>query len=125
MHLQRAKDAGKRLVVVQGECHLGGVDLEFKLWGEEARLAGHPVRVEGHPAQGHPTQDFGKWPSAGPNRNRYMVSLGAMRCVGVLYACNSIYCKRPAPHPSHGADSCLRMALAAHIPITRLDLWKT
>jgi hypothetical protein len=33
--------------------------------------------VEAHPAQNHPTEDFGPWPACGPRRNHFMISLGA------------------------------------------------
>jgi hypothetical protein len=60
------------MTLVHGACHLGGVDLIAagiaSDWG---------WRVEPHPAQNHPTQNFGPWPNAGPKRNRYMCSLGA------------------------------------------------
>lgn len=58
--------------VVHGACHLGGVD---QIAAEIAH--GWGWTVEAHPAQGHPTQDFGPWPAAGPRRNAYMCSLGA------------------------------------------------
>ncbi len=45
-----------------------------------ARSAGWAV--EAHPAMRHPTQDFGRWPGAGPARNRYMVALGADAFIG-------------------------------------------
>lgn len=124
LHLQRAAESRRRLVIVQGACHLGGADLEFARWGWRMENEGYPVRVESHPAKGHPTEDFGEWPSAGPNRNSYVVGLGAVHCVALMYACNAIYCKRRGVHPSHGAADCARKAEAAGIPTTRLDLWK-
>lgn len=123
-YLSIAETAGKRLVVVQGECTQGGVDREAKTWGLQMKHSGLAVEVEGHPAQNHPTQDFGPWPGAGQNRNQYMVDLGADAYLGIAYACNSIYCRRRGPHSSHGAEGCVRKAKAAGIPGEFWELWK-
>lgn len=123
-HLDLAVGLGRQLVVVQGQCESGGVDLEAARWGYEMRDAGQPVEVEGHPARNHPAQDFGPWPGCGPRRNRYMVSLGAHHCLALVYACISATCRRPEIHPSHGTVDCVRQAKAAGIPTTELDLWK-
>lgn len=124
-HYDIADLANRRLVIVQGECHAGGVDREAKTWGLQMKHSGLAVEVESHPAQNHPTQDFGPWPGAGPNRNRYMVGLGADGYLGVAYACNNIYCRRPKPHSSHGTENCARQAEAAGIPGKLWELWKT
>lgn len=58
------------VTVVHGDCD--GVD---RIAAAVARKRGW--FVEAHPAQGHPTVDFGPWPGAGPRRNRHMVLLGA------------------------------------------------
>lgn len=60
------------VTLVHGKCHLGGVDLIAHRIAENWGWTPEP-----HPAIGHPTQDFGPWPGAGPKRNRYMCSLGA------------------------------------------------
>lgn len=116
--------AGKRFVIVQGECEQGGVDREAKTWGLQMKHSGLAVEVESHPAKNHPTQDFGPWPGAGPNRNRYMVSLGADAYLGIAYACSSIYCRRRDEHSSHGAAGCARMAAQAGINGKLWELWK-
>jgi hypothetical protein len=122
--LERAVGTGGRLVVVQGECEQGGVDLAAAQWGRRKKWLGFPVEVEGHPARNHPTQDFGPWPGAGPNRNAYMVSLGADLFLGLAYTCNSVWCRMPAPHRSHGTNDCFRKAKAAGIEHIMLDMWK-
>lgn len=124
-HLEFAAEHDRRLVLVHGDCHLGGADKEADSWGRSMKLRGYAVEVEPHPAQHHPTQNFGPWPGAGPKRNTYVVGLGADACVALIYACDSIYCRRPSPHGSHGATDCADKAEAAGIPTDRMDLWKT
>lgn len=60
------------VTLVHGQCPLGGGDLIC-----EHIALGWGWHVERHPATGHPTEDFGPWPAAGPRRNGHMVRLGA------------------------------------------------
>jgi hypothetical protein len=81
------------IVVVQGECPAGGVDLYA------ANTAGfHEVTNEGHPAN---WDLFGK--SAGPVRNDRMVEAGANVCLGF-----------PGPN-SRGTWDCIHKAVNAGI----------
>ncbi|MFB6934553.1 hypothetical protein [Streptomyces chartreusis] len=77
------------------------------------------LEIEQHPAQRHPTEDFGPWPGAGPRRNAHMVSLGADACLAFIGPCTSPRCRRPGPHPSHGASGCADLAEQAGIPTRR------
>lgn len=77
------------------------------------------VREEEHPAQNHPTEDFGPWPAAGPRRNAHMVRLGADLCLAFIGPCTSPRCHKPGPHPSHGASGCADLAEQAGIPVRR------
>jgi hypothetical protein len=107
------------IVVVHGDCDRGG-DVHTHRWYLAARANGsRPVDEERHPAQGHPTQDFGPWPAAGPRRNRFMVSLGADVCLAFIDLCTRPSCRRPRPHLSHGAAGCADMAEQAGIPTKR------
>lgn len=118
-----AIEAGRTLVVVHGHCPTG-VDSVGDDWGMERQRYGFPVRVERHPAQNHPTQNFGPWPECGPIRNNYMTSLGADECLAFIGPCTSIRCKRKTPHGSHGASGCAAAAERAGIPVKRWDLWR-
>lgn len=94
-------DRRHEVTLVHGQCHRGGVDLLADSIAE-----GWDWRVERHPAQNHPTQDFGPWPGCGPRRNKHMASLGADR--GFLF-----------PHRLHHRgtyDSMGRELLRAGIP---------
>ncbi|MDR3084437.1 MAG: DUF2493 domain-containing protein, partial [Streptomyces sp.] len=98
------------VVVVHGACP-GGADFHAAAWAQRARADGRrPVEEERHPAQRHRTQDFGPWPGAGPRRNAYMVGLGADCCLAFIGPCTSPRCRRPDPHPSHGASGCADLA---------------
>jgi hypothetical protein len=123
LRLDRAVAEEKQLVVVQGEC-VSGVDRDARLWVTEMRHAGWPVITEGHPAKGHPTQDFGDWPQCGPKRNKYMASLGADECLALIGPCTSIRCKRIYVHASHGASNCADRAEEFGIPTQREELWQ-
>lgn len=83
---------GEGHTLVHGAC--AGVDAIAHL---------HALRwnwnIEPHPATGHPTQDFGRWPEAGPRRNNHMVSLGADIVLGM-----------PGPG-SRGTIQCVGMAI--------------
>lgn len=115
---------GIPLVVVHGHCG-GGGDKFADEWALEKKADGFPVDVERHPAQNHPTQDFGPWPAAGPKRNKYMVGLGADECLAFIGPCTSPKCKRPMPHGSHGATGCADAARKAGITVERWELWKS
>ncbi|WP_329472684.1 DUF2493 domain-containing protein [Streptomyces sp. NBC_01723] len=110
--------AGRPLIVVHGACPTGA-DLHAAQWADVASQFTRQVTAEHHPAQGHPTQNFGPWPEAGPRRNAYMVSLGADLCLAFAGPCTRPRCHRPRPHPSHGASHCARLAEAAGIPVRR------
>lgn len=110
-----------RLVVRHGACP-GGADLFADQWVaiQQPIL---PVVADRHPAQNHPTQDFGPWPGAGPRRNGYMVGLGAHECRAFIGPCTSPRCRRPEPHGSHGATGCADLAETAGITTYRMELW--
>lgn len=123
--LEVAIALGKQLVIVHGDCpDHKGADKTADIWGTEQSHMGMPVRVERHPAQNHPTQDFGPWPGAGPNRNDYLVGLGANEGIAFIDKCTSMRCRRPDVHPSHGTLDCLRKAEAAGIPMERVEMWR-
>src|SRR5690242_7995331 len=66
--------AGSRpVLVVHGACP-AGADWHADHYARWMRGKGVSIDVEPHRAQGHPTQDFGPWPAAGPRRNAYMVN---------------------------------------------------
>ncbi|CAM5391929.1 hypothetical protein STENM36S_06338 [Streptomyces tendae] len=110
--------AGRPLVVVHGACPTGA-DLHAAQWADIAGQFSRQVTAEDHPAQGHPTQDFGPWPAAGPRRNAYMVNLGADVALAFIGPCTSPRCRKPRPHPSHGASNCADLAESAGIPVRR------
>ena len=110
---------GQRLVIVHGGCRdtqgrLRGVDGHADAWARRAQRAGHPVDIEEHPAEDH-----GTWPSCGPRRNAHMVSIGADEALAFIGPCTSTRCRRPRPHPSHGATGCADLAEKAGIPTRR------
>jgi hypothetical protein len=121
--LDEAIVTDRTLVVVQGACP-SGADFGAFTWATDMKRNGLPVVAESHPAKGHPTENFGEWPDAGPRRNSFMVGLGADRCVAVICQCTSTYCRRNDRHPSHGTMDCVRKAKAAEIPLDKLELWK-
>lgn len=116
--LAYAESCGRPLLVTHGACP-GGADRHADLWAKDMKARGRPVDVTGHPAQNHPTQDFGPWPGAGPKRNAYMVGLGHHLCLAFIAPCSSDRCSRNDAHPSHGASGCARNAEAAGIPTRR------
>jgi hypothetical protein len=83
------------------------------------RGKGVSIDVEQHPAQGHPTEDFGPWPAAGPRRNAHMIRLGADLCLAFIGPCTSGRCRRADRHPSHGASGTAQLARAAGITVRR------
>lgn len=108
----------KRLVVVHGDCPQGA-DMYADQWAVRMRNLGYPVDPERHPAQHHPTEDFGPWPAAGPRRNIYMASLGASECYAFVVLCEKPRCPRSnTPHLTHGADSCMKAAARAGIHVS-------
>ena len=112
-------DAGPRpVLVVHGACP-SGADWHADHYARWLRGKGCTIDVEQHPAQGHPTRDFGPWPEAGPRRNAHMVSLGADLCLAFISPCTRPRCHRPRPHPSHGASHCAHLAEQAGIPVRR------
>lgn len=121
VYLDQAVIMNRRLRVVQGECP-SGVDFGARIWAREMQAEGQPVDLEGHHPTKHPTEDFGPWPQAGPNRNRYMASLGAAACLAVVDRCNRAWC-RPDPHDSHGTASCIEWAKHYGIYVDRVPLW--
>lgn len=100
-----------KVVVVHGACSTGA-DAIASAWVREQRRP-WLVTEERHPAQDHPTRDFGPWPGAGPRRNAYMVGLGGETCLASIGPCTSPRCRRPQRHPSHGASGCADLAEAA------------
>lgn len=112
-------DSGPRpLLVVHGACP-SGADWHADHYARWLRGKGVTIDVERHPAQGHPTEDFGPWPAAGPRRNAHMASLGADLCLAFIGPCISPRCRKPGPHPSHGASGCADLAEKAGIPVRR------
>lgn len=107
----------RHLIVVHGDCP-SGVDMFTDQWAVRMRNQGFPVEPEKHPAQRHPSQDFGPWPGAGPIRNRYMASLGADQCCAFIGLCSRPNCSK-SPHASHGTHSCIRCAESYGIPVKR------
>lgn len=104
---------GKRLVVVHGACPTGA-DRIADAWARWHQNRGRDIDIEEYPAR-----DFGPWPACGPIRNKHMVSLGADACLAFIGPCTRPRCRRPDPHPSHGASHCAHLAEAAGIPTKR------
>jgi hypothetical protein len=91
---------GDEVVIVQGECPYGGVDLYAKMWAYDHSTW---VRNEGHAA------DYRNGKFLGPERNTKMVNLGADVCFAFM-------------HPtSRGTVDCRDKARAAGIPTTTID----
>lgn len=91
----RLLTAGRGVIIVQGECPYGGVDLAAKRWAQ---------RTAGATSEGWPAQWAAHGKAAGPMRNAHMVSLGADLCL----AFPSV--------TSTGTWDCLRKAADAGIP---------
>jgi hypothetical protein len=121
--LDAAISVGSELIVVHGACPTGG-DQVADEWAQMQRAQGMPVIWERHPAEDHPTQDFGPWPWCGPKRNRFMARLGADVCIAVIGPCTSPRCKRIDVHGSHGATGCAEEARKAGIPVRKFEMWK-
>lgn len=116
--LAYAESLGRCMTLVHGDCKPDS-DAIADAWAVKRGRAGRPVLIEPHPAQNHPTEDFGPWPGAGPKRNNYMVSLGANVCHAFISACTSMRCRRQGEHPSHGATQCANAAESAGIMVDR------
>ena len=86
---------GVSVVLVQGECHLGGADA----------IAAHIWRSWGLPVEGHPAERDEAGRVLGPKRNAHMVSLGADLCLAF-----------PLPS-SRGTKNCMRLAREGGIPV--------
>lgn len=115
-YLAYAESLGRTMTLIHGD-YKRGSDAIADAWGVMRQKAGRPVLIDPHPAQNHPTQDFGSWPAAGQKRNEYMVSLRPHVCLAFIGPCTSPRCRRSDPHPSHGATGCADMALKAGIVV--------
>lgn len=91
----------ERIVLVHGACDKGG-DVHADSW-YRARRNDLPLSIERHPAN---WKKFGS--SAGPRRNRFMVSLGATVCLAAVR------------NASAGATKCAEFAERAGIPVQPL-----
>lgn len=91
---------GPNLILIHGACPTG-VDAAFD---EASRDQG--IAVERHPAD---WDKFGR--GAGPKRNEHMVGLGADLCIAVSRDLRA----------SKGTAGCVRLALAAGIPVWLID----
>lgn len=120
--LTKAQSLGRRLVVRHGMCP-DGADMLMHSWATTMRDRGWNVVPEPHPAQNHPTEDFGPWPGAGPRRNTHMVNLGADEALAFIDLCSSPRCRRVDPHGSHGATDCANKAHKAGITVKAYHLW--
>lgn len=77
--------------------------------------------VEKHPAQWE-REDGSENRAAGFERNSHMVGLGADVCLCFVTPCNKFSHQDQPPHPSHGAQHCAWLAVAAGIKtITTYD----
>ncbi len=108
---------GRPITIVHGDCPTGADAIAAYLVRRASPSFG--LAEEAHPAQNHPTEDFGPWPECGPKRNAHMVRLGADICLAFIGPCTSPRCHRPRPHPSHGASHCAHLAEQAGIPTRR------
>lgn len=118
----RPLPAHQEIVIVQGACpgvrQFPGADRIAVEWA-----LSYGATVESHPAQNHPTEDFGPWPGCGPRRNHYMaVKLGADSCLAFIGPCTKRTCLLPKPHGSHGASGCAMLAELAGIPVRRFTV---
>jgi hypothetical protein len=114
----RREIGGRPITVIHGDCPTGADAIAAYLVSRASPSFG--LGQEKHPAQNHPTEDFGAWPACGPRRNAHMVSLGADLCVAFIGPCTKPNCRRPQPHGSHGATNCADLAEQAGIPVRRI-----
>lgn len=98
-------------VIVHGACPRGA-DAMASWWVRRYRHL--DVTEEAHRAE-----TFGPWPRCGPLRNEHMVNLGADICLAFIGPCTSTRCRKPGPHPSHGASGCADLAEEAGIYVRR------
>lgn len=117
--LDTALALDRPLLIIHGDYQGEGSDQIADTWGVEMSHSGLPVALERHPAQNHPTQDFGPWPWCGPKLNDHMVSLGADECLAFIGPCDSPRCQRADVHPSHDASGCALAAERAGIDVKR------
>lgn len=89
-------DLGTPVVIVQGECHKGGVDRAAQVWAEI---------ITGATSEGHPADWKTHGRAAGAIRNAEMVKLGADLCLAF-----------PRPN-STGTWDCIRKAANAGIKV--------
>ncbi len=109
--IQAVRDLGDRvtpITVVHGDAP--GAD---NLADQVARK--YAMNVERHPA------DWTVGRKAGPLRNAAMVARGADVCLAFIGDCSSPRCRKPGPHPSHGATGCAALAEEAGIPVRRIQ----
>jgi SLOG family YspA-like protein len=92
-----ARVAGRKVVIVEGRCPVGGVDLAAQRWAEGQDS---DVVNEGHVA------NWGSSGRAGPERNAAMVAAGADLCLAF-----------PRIGQSWGTWDCIRKAAEAGIPV--------
>lgn len=93
----RCLESHDDIVLVHGDC--SGADQIAKVLHH---LYPHLFLEEGHPAE-----NFGKWPQCGPKRNAHMVSLGADLCIAL-----------PG---GRGTADCVRKANIAGIPVVHIS----
>lgn len=108
-----AEVSPRPVLVVHGACPTGA-DRQAEHYVRWLKSKECLIDVERHPAE-----NFGLWPRCGPIRNRHMVDLGAGVCLAFIGPCTSSRCRRPDPHPSHGASGCASLAEKAGIPTRR------
>lgn len=111
----RAQQAGRGLLIVQGDCP-NGPDRFAARWAMEQMRWGAQVDLESHRA------DWSRGPGEGFRRNERMVRLGAWGVLGFVADCVKPNCTRPRPHGSHGTMHCLKVAKVHDLPIR---VWKT
>lgn len=104
------RDAGgaANITIIHGACPRGADQIA------DTFAANHGIKVEPHPAN---WREHG-W-RAGFLRNAEMVAAGADLCLAFIAPCVLPRCNGRAPHGSHGADHCARLARQARIPVRR------
>lgn len=117
-YLAFAESCKRGLLVTHGDCP-DSPDETADRWARQMQAVGRFVKTDPHPAQNHPTEDFGPWPECGPKRNTFMVGLGHHLCLAFIGPCTSLRCRRKETHASHGASGCARLAEQAGITVRR------
>lgn len=97
----------EKITVVHGDCPTGA-DAIATDWCVTNNFV-----PETHPP------DWSRGRKAGPERNEYMVSLGADLCFAFIGPCTSPRCSKPGNHFSHGATGCADLAESAGIRTIR------